>query len=107
MPTASTPNFADASHNLGLTSGQLFCNPIPKEFEIPHEEISTIIADAVRDAEGKATGKDVTPFILADILKRTNGKSIHCNRALLVNNAAMGGRVAKALSKLERETGSV
>ena len=86
---------------MGLKSGQLLCNPIPEEYEIPHEQISQIIADAVKAAEGKASGKDVTPYILADILKRTGGKSIHCNRALLVNNAAMGGRVAAALAKLE------
>ncbi|CCX29982.1 Similar to Pseudouridine-5' acc. no. Q01RY8 [Pyronema omphalodes CBS 100304] len=91
-----------ASHALGLTSGQLFANPIPSEFEIPNSEIQSIIKSAVSAAESAgASGKDNTPFILADILRRTEGRSIKANRGLILNNAKMGAQVAVELSKLE------
>ncbi|KAF8534280.1 Indigoidine synthase A like protein-domain-containing protein [Trichophaea hybrida] len=89
------------SHSFGLTSGQLFANPIPKEFEIPNEEIQDIIKASVAAAEGVSSGKDVTPFILNDILKRTLGRSIKANRGLILNNAEMGAKVAVELAKLE------
>ncbi|KAA8894309.1 Indigoidine synthase A like protein-domain-containing protein [Sphaerosporella brunnea] len=92
-----------ASHSLGLTSGQLFANPIPKEYEIPNEEIQDIIKVSVEAAETASTGNDVTPFILADILKRTAGRSIEANRGLIMNNAMMGAKVAMELAKLEEE----
>ncbi|KAI5807123.1 Indigoidine synthase A like protein-domain-containing protein [Geopyxis carbonaria] len=92
----------DASHALGLQSGQLFTNPVPLSHEIPHEAITDIIAAAVQKArDDGVSGKDVTPYILSDILQRTGGKSIECNRALLVNNASMGAKVAVELAKLE------
>ncbi|KAI5840930.1 Indigoidine synthase A like protein-domain-containing protein [Tricharina praecox] len=90
-----------ASHSLGLTSGHLFTNPIPAAYEIPNEEIQSIIAESVKVAEGKSSGKDVTPFILNDILKRTGGRSIEANRGLILNNAAMGAKVAVELARLE------
>ncbi|KAI5816295.1 IdgA domain-containing protein [Pyronema omphalodes] len=94
-----------ASHALGLTSGQLFANPIPSEFEIPNSEIQSIIKSAVSAAEAAgASGKDNTPFILADILRRTEGRSIKANRGLILNNAKMGAQVAVELSKLEGES---
>jgi pseudouridine-5'-phosphate glycosidase len=95
----------DASHSLGLTSGQLFANPIPKEYEIPNEEIQDIIKASVKAAEKASSGKDVTPFILNDILKRTGGKSIEANRGLIMNNAVMGAKVAVELAKLEEGSG--
>jgi len=92
---------ADTSHSLGLTSGQLFTNPIPAEYEIPNAEIQSIIADSVKAAESQSSGKDVTPFILNDILQRTGGRSIAANRGLILNNAVMGAKVAVELAELE------
>ena len=86
---------------MGLRSGQLFANPIPEEHEIPNDEIQEIIKDAVKAAEKEASGRDVTPWILADIMKRTQGRSIKANRGLIMNNAVMGAQVAVALAKLE------
>jgi len=83
-----------ASHSMNLTSGQFFANPIPKEYEIPHEEIKGIIDDAVKSAESKASGADITPFILNDILERTQGRSVEANRHLIINNVVMGAKIA-------------
>jgi pseudouridine-5'-phosphate glycosidase len=86
---------------MNLTSGQFFANPIPKEYEIPHEEIKSIIDEAVKSAESKASGADITPFILNDILGRTQGRSIEANRHLIINNVAMGAKIAVELAQLE------
>ena len=89
------------SRALGLTSGQIFANPIPEAYEIPNEEIQEIISQSIAHAEHNATGRDVTPFILKDILERTAGRSIIANRGLVLNNVTMGAKVALELAKLE------
>ncbi|KAF8424904.1 Indigoidine synthase A like protein-domain-containing protein [Tirmania nivea] len=91
-----------ASHTLGLTSGQLFCNPIPKEFEIPTSEITAIIAESVEKARQEGViGKDNTPYILARIKEKSGGSSISANKALVMDNARMGAQIAVELAMLE------
>ncbi|KAF3196648.1 hypothetical protein TWF679_004702 [Orbilia oligospora] len=68
-----------ANDRIGLHSGNLFFNPIPKEYEIPKSEMDPIIAAAVEDSSS-ITGKDNTPAVLAEIVKRTEGRSIEANR---------------------------
>lgn len=98
----------DASHTLGLTSGQLFCNPIPEEHEIPTSEIHKIIAEAVETARKKGvTGKDNTPYILARIKEKSGGKSIPANKALVMDNARIGAEVAVQLAELETSVGRI
>ncbi|KAF8475852.1 Indigoidine synthase A like protein-domain-containing protein [Kalaharituber pfeilii] len=88
-----------ASHAMGLTSGQLFCNPIPTEFEIPKSEMADIISAAIKKAEKEgAKGKDNTPYILDRIKKDSKGRSIPANKALVLNNAQVGAEMAIALA---------
>lgn len=94
-------SFLDSAHAMGLTSGQFFANPIPKADEIPYGEIQDIISAAIIEAEKNVKGKDITPYILGNIKKRTEGRSIRSNRALVLNNAKMGANVAVELVKLE------
>lgn len=92
----------DASHTLGLTSGQLFCNPIPAEHEIPASEIADIISNAIERArKAGAIGKDNTPYILDRIKKDSKGRSIGANKALVMDNARKGAQIAVALAELE------
>ena len=98
----------DASHTLGLTSGQLFRNPIPKEHEIPTSEITAIIAEAVEKARQEGvTGKDNTPYILARIKEKSGGSSISANKALVMDNARMGAQIAVELAMLETSVGRI
>lgn len=39
----------------------------------------------------------MTPFLLAELVKRTRGKSLLANLALLANNARFAGELAVAL----------
>ncbi|KAG0637490.1 Indigoidine synthase A like protein-domain-containing protein [Tuber brumale] len=92
-----------ASHAMGLTSGQLFCNPIPEEFEIPEKDINKVISKAVEKARDKGVfGKDQTPYILNEVKEITKGASLPANIALVLNNARMGTQVAQELVRLEK-----
>ncbi|WP_286189918.1 pseudouridine-5'-phosphate glycosidase [Labrenzia sp. R4_2] len=81
-------NFADHG-------GVLITNPVPETDEIPRDEMSGFIDVAIKiAAEQNVTGKDVTPFVLGNILELTNGRSLDTNIALVRNNARLAARIA-------------
>ena len=86
---------------VGLKAGILVTNPIPQEFEIPHEEIDDIIQKAlVEEKEAGISGKDSTPFLLAKIVELTQGRSLETNIQLVYNNARLGAEVAVAYQSM-------
>jgi pseudouridylate synthase len=89
----------DAKAALGLEGGILVANPVPAADEIPRAEIAGHIEAALREAgrQGVA-GKAVTPFLLARMVELTGGRSLRANVALIRANAALAGRLARALS---------
>lgn len=88
-------------HAMGLPGGQLIANPIPKDAEIPAEELAPIIAQAQAEADAKGVaGKGVTPFLLQRIFELTEGRSLDANIALVRNNARLAANIAQELSKL-------
>lgn len=90
-----------ASHSIGLKSGQLFCNPIPRKDHISRQSIEGIITGAVKTCRKRGiTGKAVTPFTLEVIRNQTRGQSIPANKALVINNAKQAARIAVELAKL-------
>jgi pseudouridine-5'-phosphate glycosidase len=86
---------------LGLPGGQLVANPIPEADEIPAEMLAPLIgrAQGEADAQGIAA-KDVTPFLLSRLLDLTGGRSLEANIALVLNNARLAARIAKALAEM-------
>ncbi|HEU4520004.1 MAG TPA: pseudouridine-5'-phosphate glycosidase, partial [Microvirga sp.] len=89
----------DAKAALGLEGGVLVANPVPAADEIPRAVIARHIEAALREAgrQGVA-GKAVTPFLLARMVELTGGRSLLANVALIRSNAALAGRLARALS---------
>ena len=84
--------------DLGMPTGMLIANPIPAEFNIPIDVIEPIIINALHKAEqNKIVGKELTPFLLAEISKLTEGKSLLANIALIKNNALLGAQLAHAI----------
>lgn len=82
---------------IDAVSGVLIANPIPAEFNIPSHEIEPIIINALHQAEqNNITGKALTPFLLAEVSKLTEGKSLHANIGLIKNNALLGAQLAHA-----------
>ena len=96
---AAIARFIRARGELGLTGGVLVANPIPTADEIPASEmrpaIEAAIADAARDG---VTGKAVTPYLLGAILKKTGGRSLTANIALIKNNARLAAEIAVTLA---------
>lgn len=89
-----------ASNALGLPAGILVTNPIPEQYEIPHEKIEAIIQAAVKEADEKGIrGKDSTPFLLGKIVELTDGASLETNIQLVYNNAKLGAKIAAEYAK--------
>lgn len=87
--------------DLGLNGGILITNPIPKEYEMDEALINEKIDEAVKAAERQGiTGKEITPFLLAKIVKETNGESLESNIKLVQNNCLLASQIAKEYYKL-------
>lgn len=96
---AEIADFARARRALDLPGGILVANPVLEADEIPAAEMRPAIAEAIADAEAEGVrGKGVTPFLLDAILKRTGGRSLVTNIALVKNNARLAAEIAKAMA---------
>lgn len=83
---------------LGLVKGALIANPIPADAAISTEVIEPIIHSAIEKANLLGvSGKALTPFLLSEVAKMTEGKSIAANIALLKNNVTIGAQLACGL----------
>lgn len=96
-------SLAAAQWILGLNNAILVCNPPPPQFELPVEKTEKVIQNAIREAEHlKISGAKITPFLLDQIRKNTDGESLKTNIALLENNARLAAEIAVAFSKIRR-----
>ncbi|MDP8203894.1 MAG: pseudouridine-5'-phosphate glycosidase [Candidatus Tenebribacter mawsonii] len=87
----------NANFKLGLNNGILVANPISKKYEIPFEEMDEHIKIALKRANSKGiTGRKLTPFLLAEIVKITKGSSLETNIKLVENNVKLACRIAKS-----------
>nr|HID13130.1 pseudouridine-5'-phosphate glycosidase [Anaerolineae bacterium] len=90
---------ARARAELGLPAALLVCVPVPASDELPAAEAEAAIAQAVQEAEAAGvSGKPLTPFLLARLVELTGGRAQRANEALLVNNARVAARIARALT---------
>jgi pseudouridine-5'-phosphate glycosidase len=88
-----------AKDQLEMSGGLLVVNPIPEEYSLDHEFIDQAIEQAVQAAQQQGvSGKNITPFLLSEITKRTEGKSLAANLELVYNNALVGAQIASALA---------
>ena len=80
---------------LKMRTGMLVCNPIPEEYEVPHDVIEPAIQKAVELAEEKGIhGKESTPFLLSTVKELTGGESLAANIKLVYNNVALAADIA-------------
>ena len=84
---------------VGLSASTLVVNPVPEKDEIPYNEIEKITYGAIKYArEKKIKGKNLTPFLLKEVVKKTEGRGLETNKALAINNVNLGIQISKELS---------
>lgn len=95
--TAEVAEIMRSKWDLKLPGAVIVANPIPEEDEIPASEIEPVIVAALAEAQRSGIfGKDVTPFLLGEIVKATKGRSLRANIALVKNNAKVAAEIAVA-----------
>lgn len=76
---------------LGNGGAVLICNPVREEFAIDLATIESWIENCVDRAP---SGAAATPWLLAEIAKRSGGRSLAANKQLIIDNAALAGAIA-------------
>ncbi|MFH8242497.1 pseudouridine-5'-phosphate glycosidase [Streptomyces sp. NPDC018321] len=81
----------------GPRSALVVANPVSEEEQLDPALHARVLADALRacDAEG-ITGQAVTPFLLAHLVRHTDGASLEANLAAVRGNVRLAARVAAA-----------
>ena len=88
-----------AHRALGLKSAMLVVQPPPAAFALPDALVADATDAALREAALQGVrGGAVTPFLLAEVQRRTQGASVQVNLALLEANAMLAGQIAMALA---------
>lgn len=86
--------------DLGIKGGVLVANPIPEAYSMDAAYINAMIEKALECAKAQnIKGKDTTPYLLAHIVKATQGKSLAANIQLVYHNAEVGAALANAYAK--------
>ncbi len=93
---------AEVQWDLGLETGIVVANPVPEEDQLEPSFINSIIDKAVAKAEEEGIhGKDSTPFLLGEIVKQSEGKSLETNIKLVEHNAKIGTQIAVEYTNLQ------
>ncbi len=82
-----------ARADLGIGGAVLICNPVARDFAIEFDEIQGWIDGCIDDAPG---GAAATPWLLAEIARRSAGRSLAANKRLIIDNARLAGEIAAA-----------
>ena len=87
-----------AQRALQIDSALLVAVPVPEEFEVPREQLQTVLDHALKNAERNSIGgRELTPFLLSQMAERSHGSTLRANIALLENNARVAAEIAVAL----------
>jgi len=81
-------------------AGALVCQPPPADVALPADEAEALVDAALSEAhEAGIAGPAVTPFVLSAMRRLSGGRTLETNKALVLANAALGGRLAVALAQ--------
>ncbi|MCK4874058.1 MAG: pseudouridine-5'-phosphate glycosidase [Phycisphaerales bacterium] len=83
--------------DLKQTTGVLLCNPIPEEASLDADEIKQALQQAEAAAQQAGiTGPQLTPYVLDQVAKLTDGRALDANLALLYHNVKLAVDIALA-----------
>jgi pseudouridine-5'-phosphate glycosidase len=96
---AEAGSLVRAHRALGLPGAVVLAQPVPAADALDPVAMETALQAALADARTqRVTGKAVTPFLLSRIRQATDGRGLRANRALIVANAELAGKVAAELA---------
>ena len=82
----------ETNHN----SSVLIFNTVPKKNSIEKNLIENWINKSIEKAKlNKIRGKDLTPFLIAEINALSKNKTLEANTALIISNALLAGKISK------------
>jgi pseudouridylate synthase len=89
----------EAHRSITGSAGLVFAQPPPAGAALDANEVEAWIGRALAEAEASGIrGAAVTPHALAAVAAASGGRALAANIALIVNNAAIAGRIAVALA---------
>ena len=106
LPVDARVNSADevgeifrAQRALRMSSALLVTVPVPEEFEVPANQLTSALDNALAAAEEQGIGgRELTPFLLREMAQQSEGATLRANIALLENNVRVGAEIARALA---------
>jgi pseudouridylate synthase len=82
---------------LGWPAGLVIANAPPADLALSTAQLEAWISAALDDALARRVrGKDTTPFLLAALAGLSEGRTVALNEALVLDNARLAARLAKA-----------
>ena len=88
-----------SQRELGLESALLVTVPVPIKAAVEATILKSALDDSLAKAERDGiSGRDLTPFLLAQMSAKSGGATLRANIALLENNARVAAQIASALS---------
>ena len=89
-------NYLKIRDHIDLNSSVLIFNPIPKNKSIDKKLIQKWIKLSINKAKiNSINGKELTPFLIKEINKLSENKTLEANIDLIINNASLAGELAK------------
>ena len=80
-------------------AGVVLAQPVAAEIALGKEEWTAALREAdAAAARAGVRGKEVTPFLLAQLVDLTGGRTLRVNQALVIANARLAARVANQLA---------
>jgi pseudouridylate synthase len=87
-----------AARGLALDGAVLVANPIAEASQLDPTLHDRVLDESLAAADAAGLrGKDVTPFLLDQIQRRTDGASLDANVAAVTGNVALAGEIARAV----------
>ena len=88
-------NYLKIRDNIDQTSSVLILNPVPKNKSIDEKLIKKWINLSIDKAKTNSIeGKELTPFLIGEINNLSKKKTLEANIELIINNAALAGKLA-------------
>jgi pseudouridylate synthase len=97
---AQVARIAGAHFALGRKQSVLVVQPPPADVALAAEEVEEAVKAALERAGREGiSGGEVTPYLLGEVSRKTGGKSLDTNLALLEANAKLAAEIARAGKK--------